>query len=288
MGGRRAAGGQPLRAFRDRSRGSSSTWADWSRMNPQFAQVSGTASVRRSSVPLPTAWSSVTRSSQPCQSSWPQKGQDMRASRLRKKSKMGGLVVTRSATVAQRVVRYGPSDPDPAAQAPHRRWSVDTPSARVAAGLHHDSVAATTVRCPGGSFLKHPHGGLARERRAFVGSGWVCWREPAVTAHRAPEPRCLHDGCATVARRGVYSDRRHEAAGPPTEDRRSGSEYSERAVRALLQLILPSDTTPRYGPMFSECVIPGCGKITMGGTCVEHDSPVSVTFPRGRPHPSSR
>ena len=122
-----------------------------------------------------------------------------------------------------------------------------------------------------------------------MGSGWVCWREPAVTAHRDPEPRCRHDGCAAVAPRGMYCDR-HEAAAPPTENRRPGSEpeYSDRAVRALLQVILPSDTTPRYGPMFSECVIPGCGKLTMGGTCVEHDSPVSVTFPRGRPHPSLR
>jgi hypothetical protein len=109
-----------------------------------------------------------------------------------------------------------------------------------------------------------------------------------VTVHRDPVPRCFHDGCAAVAHRGVYCDR--HAASTPTEDRRSGSEpeYSERAVRALLHVILPSDTTPRYGPMFSECVIPGCGQLTMGGTCVEHDSPVSVTFQRGRPHPSLR
>lgn len=108
-----------------------------------------------------------------------------------------------------------------------------------------------------------------------------------MTAHRDTKLRCLHDGCAAVARRGAYCHR-HHAAAPPTEDGRSGSEYSERAVKALLQVILPTDTTPSYGPMFSECVIPGCGKLTMGGTCVEHDSPVSVTFLRGRRHSSSR
>ena len=108
-----------------------------------------------------------------------------------------------------------------------------------------------------------------------------------MTAHRDTKLRCLHDGCAAVARRGVYCDR-HHAAASPIEEGRSRSGYSERAVRALLQVIQPSDTTPSYGPMFSECVIPGCGKLTMGGTCVEHDSPVSVTFPRGRPHSSLR
>ncbi|HEX6723840.1 MAG TPA: hypothetical protein VF073_01235 [Gaiella sp.] len=36
--------------------------------------------------------------------------------------------------------------------------------------------------------------------------------------------------------------------------------------------------------MLSVCVIPGCGRLTMGGTCVEHDSPVSIVFPRGRPY----
>src|SRR5512144_1192385 len=107
---------------------------------------------------------------------------------------------------------------------------------------HDHSAAAATVRWTGDSFLEHPHGGPAHERRAFVGSGWVGWREPAVTGSGSRWTRCLHDG------------------------------------------ILPSDPTPRYGPMFSDCVIPGCGKVTMGGTCVEHDSPVSVTLPQGRPH----
>jgi hypothetical protein len=33
--------------------------------------------------------------------------------------------------------------------------------------------------------------------------------------------------------------------------------------------------------MFSACLIPGCSTLTMGGTCVEHDPPASVTFPPG-------
>ena len=36
--------------------------------------------------------------------------------------------------------------------------------------------------------------------------------------------------------------------------------------------------------LLSVCVIPGCGSLTMGGTCVDHDSPVSIVFPRGRPY----
>ena len=108
-----------------------------------------------------------------------------------------------------------------------------------------------------------------------------------MTVDRDREPGCRDDGCAAVARNGGYCDL-HEQAAPPTEDRRSQSEYTERGVRALLQVVLPSDATAPYGPMFSECVVPGCGRLTMGGTCVEHDVPVSVTFPRGRPHPSLR
>lgn len=44
--------------------------------------------------------------------------------------------------------------------------------------------------------------------------------------------------------------------------------------------------TARVGDtqMLSVCVIPGCGSLTMGGTCVEHDVPVSIVFPRGRPY----
>ena len=36
-------------------------------------------------------------------------------------------------------------------------------------------------------------------------------------------------------------------------------------------------------PMLAVCPEPGCTRLTMGGTCVEHDTPVSVTYPRGRP-----
>jgi len=37
------------------------------------------------------------------------------------------------------------------------------------------------------------------------------------------------------------------------------------------------------GPMLSVCPVEGCTTLTMGGTCVEHDLPVTVTFERGRP-----
>jgi len=40
----------------------------------------------------------------------------------------------------------------------------------------------------------------------------------------------------------------------------------------------------RPAPMLSSCVTPGCSTLTMGGTCVEHDVPLSIVFPRGRPH----
>ena len=41
--------------------------------------------------------------------------------------------------------------------------------------------------------------------------------------------------------------------------------------------------TAARSPMLSVCPAPGCRRLTMGGTCVEHDAPVTVTFPRGRP-----
>jgi len=41
-------------------------------------------------------------------------------------------------------------------------------------------------------------------------------------------------------------------------------------------------------PMLSVCPAPGCTRLTMGGTCVEHDEPVTVSFPRGRPYPPER
>lgn len=36
-------------------------------------------------------------------------------------------------------------------------------------------------------------------------------------------------------------------------------------------------------PMLAVCPEPGCTRLTMGGTCVEHDVPTTVTYPRGRP-----
>ncbi len=40
-------------------------------------------------------------------------------------------------------------------------------------------------------------------------------------------------------------------------------------------------------PLLMSCSVPGCTTLTMGGTCVEHDAPVAVTFPRGRPFHSA-
>lgn len=39
-----------------------------------------------------------------------------------------------------------------------------------------------------------------------------------------------------------------------------------------------------HGSMLSVCPEPGCTTLTMGGTCVAHDPPVTVTFTRGRPY----
>ena len=46
---------------------------------------------------------------------------------------------------------------------------------------------------------------------------------------------------------------------------------------------LPEWTRSR-GSMLSVCPVPGCTALTMGGTCVEHDPPVTLTFTRGRPY----
>jgi hypothetical protein len=45
---------------------------------------------------------------------------------------------------------------------------------------------------------------------------------------------------------------------------------------------------PAVTPMLAICPVPGCNKVTMGGTCVEHDEPVAVDFPRGRPFARER
>ena len=49
---------------------------------------------------------------------------------------------------------------------------------------------------------------------------------------------------------------------------------------------LPILQTRTDRPLLVACSAPGCVTLTMGGTCVEHDVPVVVDFPRGRPHPS--
>ena len=47
---------------------------------------------------------------------------------------------------------------------------------------------------------------------------------------------------------------------------------------ALAQWIGP------HGPMLAVCPVPGCTTLTMGGTCVAHDRPVTESFVRGRPY----
>ena len=36
--------------------------------------------------------------------------------------------------------------------------------------------------------------------------------------------------------------------------------------------------------MLVACSAPGCTTLTMGGTCLVHDPPVTVTYARGRPY----
>jgi len=51
----------------------------------------------------------------------------------------------------------------------------------------------------------------------------------------------------------------------------------------VMQIVLMDRVRPR-GPMLDVCPVPGCSTITMGGTCVAHDVPVTTVFPRGRPY----
>ena len=51
---------------------------------------------------------------------------------------------------------------------------------------------------------------------------------------------------------------------------RGRSQSAVRAARSLLAV----------------CTIPGCSTMTMGGTCVDHDAPSLVVYPRGRPFPA--
>jgi hypothetical protein len=36
--------------------------------------------------------------------------------------------------------------------------------------------------------------------------------------------------------------------------------------------------------MLVACSAPGCTTLTMGGTCVAHDPPATMTYARGRPY----
>lgn len=56
-----------------------------------------------------------------------------------------------------------------------------------------------------------------------------------------------------------------------------------RGVWRVQELLVDATTRP-YGPLLSTCPVPGCSALTMGGTCVAHDPPVTRTFPSGRPH----
>jgi hypothetical protein len=38
------------------------------------------------------------------------------------------------------------------------------------------------------------------------------------------------------------------------------------------------------GSLLVVCSAPGCTTLTMGGTCVAHDPPVTMTYARGRPY----
>ena len=51
----------------------------------------------------------------------------------------------------------------------------------------------------------------------------------------------------------------------------------------VMQVVL-MDRARAHGPMLHVCPVIGCSAITMGGTCVKHDSPLPVAFPRGRAH----
>ena len=54
-------------------------------------------------------------------------------------------------------------------------------------------------------------------------------------------------------------------------------------MSAHADLELPFPVRSALHPMLAVCPAPGCTRLTMGGTCVEHDAPVAETFPRGRP-----
>jgi hypothetical protein len=51
-----------------------------------------------------------------------------------------------------------------------------------------------------------------------------------------------------------------------------------------LELERPTVSLQSHGSLLSVCPHPGCATLTMGGTCVEHDVPARIVFPRGRPY----
>lgn len=55
----------------------------------------------------------------------------------------------------------------------------------------------------------------------------------------------------------------------------------------MRETLLETESLPDWlrpsGSLLSVCPVPGCITLTMGGTCVAHDPPVTATFTRGRP-----
>lgn len=169
-------------------------------------------------------------------------------------------------------------------------------------------MEATTVSSGARSLTTRTGVALVRSRPSW-GAGDIEGKEPIVTPQgTADGHRCLYAGCITVVRRRHFCDQ-HEAllkaqsaaVARRTEERRVGLTPEDgRAVsarsrvtgalidRAVVRDDLLNDAIRRHGPVLSACLIPGCSTLTMGGTCVEHDPPASVTFPRGRPHVAVR
>jgi FMN reductase [NAD(P)H] len=95
---------------------------------------------------------------------------------------------------------------------------------------------------------------------------WEHWE--AVSAVPEPWPE--------EAVRPAFDDRRSRVsrAIPPTE-------VNSMRPQAVIEDVVHGRTV--HGAMLSVCPVPGCTALTMGGTCVEHDPPVKIVFPRGRP-----
>jgi hypothetical protein len=60
---------------------------------------------------------------------------------------------------------------------------------------------------------------------------------------------------------------------------------AERGLSMRRQSSIQDDVHGRrvHGGMLVACSEPGCTTLTMGGTCVAHDPPATIVFPRGRP-----